>query len=255
MYHSFQHPSWEFPGIQGIGCNTFNPNDTSNFLAFLQQLRNSSIGRSLILSAATGVTPWVDSSGSPSKNLSEFSKVLDMISIMDYDLMSNPKIGAGPSSPLNDSCTLMGARFGSAVSAVDAWAAAGIPRNQILLGVAAYGHSYVVPPTQTSSSNVEHLSYPPFDLSLEQVGDSWSGDGGVDVCGNMKGPDGTYTYWGLMQQDFLDTNGSVKDGIEYRFDGCSMTVCVFIIKSHKILTLLFSLAISLQFELAHLHFL
>ena len=146
---------------------------------------------------------------------------------MDYDLLSNPTIGAGPSSPLNDSCAPMSTRFGSAVSAVDAWTTAGIPRNQILLGVPAYGHSYVVPPTQISSPNVAHLSYPPFDLSLEQVGDSWSGDGGVDVCGHMNGPDGTYRYWGLMQQGFLNTNGSVKDGIGYRFDGCSMTVCVF----------------------------
>jgi chitinase len=151
-----------------------------------------------------------------------------MITIMDYDLQSNPTIGAGPSSPLNDSCAPMGARFGSAFSATDAWTAAGIPRNQILLGVPAYGHSHVVPPTQISNPSVAHLSYPPFNLDLEQVGDSWSGDGVVDVCGNVKGPDGTYTYWGLMQQGFLNTNGSVKDGIEYRFDGCSMTVCVFI---------------------------
>ena len=150
-----------------------------------------------------------------------------MITIMDYDIASNPAIGAGPSSPLNDSCAPTGARSGSAVSAVHAWTAAGIPNDQILLGVPAYGHSYVVPPEQISSPNVTHLSYPPFNLSLEQVGDSWSGDGGVDVCGKEVGPDGTYTYWGLMQRGFLYTNGSVKGGIEYRFDGCSMTVCVF----------------------------
>lgn len=159
-----------------------------------------------------------------------------MFTIMNYDLLSNPTIGAGPSSPLNDSCAPKSARLGSAFSAVDAWTAAGIPRNQILLGVPAYGHSYVVPPSEISNPNVAHLSYPPFSLSLEQVGDSWSGAGGVDVCGNMKGPDGTYTYWGLMQQGFLNTNGSVKDGIEYRFDNCSMTVCAFFFQnqSHKI---------------------
>ena len=150
-----------------------------------------------------------------------------MISIMDYDIPSNPTIGAGPSSPLNDSCASVSAQFGSAVSAVDAWTAAGMPSNQILLGVPSYGHSYVVPPTQILSPSVAQLSYPPFDLSLEQVGDSWSGNGGVDVCGNVVGPGGTYTYWGLMQQGFLNSDGSVKDGIEYRFDGCSMTVCAF----------------------------
>jgi chitinase len=161
---------------------------------------------------------------------------------MDYDLPSNPTIGAGPSSPLNDNCAPMGARFGSAVSAVDAWTTAGMPKNQILLGVPAYGHSYVVPPKQISSSNVTQLSYPPFNLSLEQVGDRWSGNSGVDVCGNVEGPGGTYTYWGLMQQGFLNTDGSVKDGIEYRFDECSMTVCAFLksITQNPNLAVLFS---------------
>jgi len=223
---------WEYPGVQGIGCNIVNPNDTSNFLTFLQELRNSPVGHDLILSASAGVLPWVDISGLPSKNVSEFSKVLDMITIMDYDLPSNPRIGAGSSSPLNDSCAPMGAQFGSAVSAVDAWTAAGMPSNQIVLGVPAYGHSYVVPSTQISSPNVTQLSYPPFDLSLEQVGDSWSGDGGVDVCGNTERPGGTYTYWGLMQQGFLNTDGSVKDGIKYRFDECSMTPYLYNSSSH-----------------------
>jgi len=223
---------WEYPGVQGIGCNNVNPNDTANFLSFLQELRKSTIGHGLIISAAASVNPWVDSTGSPSKNISGFSKVLDLITIMDYDLPSNPTIGAGPSSPLNDNCAPMGARFGSAVSAVDAWTTAGMPKNQILLGVPAYGHSYVVPPKQISSSNVTQLSYPPFNLSLEQVGDRWSGNSGVDVCGNVEGPGGTYTYWGLMQQGFLNTDGSVKDGIEYRFDECSMTPYLYNSSSH-----------------------
>ena len=231
------HSSWEYPTIQGIGCNTIDPDDTANFLTFLQELRNSTTGQGLILSATASVTSWAGPSGSPSQNLSQFSKVLDFITIMNYDLPSNPTIGAGPSSPLNASCAPAGARFGSAISGIDAWSAAGIPYNQIVLGVPAYGHSYVVPPTQITSQSVKELSYPPFNLSLELIGDSWDSPGGLDVCGNMEGPGGIYTYWGLMQQGFLNGDGSVKDGIEYRFDGCSMTVCVlsfffFFLKNH-----------------------
>lgn len=146
---------------------------------------------------------------------------------MNYDIKANPAIGAGPSSPLNDSCAPTGAQLGSATSAIDAWTAAGMPYDQILLGVPAYGHSYVVPPTQITSPNVTGLSYPPFNLSLELPGDSWDGDRGLDVCGVTQGPGGIYTYWGLVQQDFLNTDGSVKDGIDYRFDECSQTVCAF----------------------------
>ena len=219
------HSSWEYPVIQGIGCNTINSNDTANFLTFLQELRNSTQGKGLILSASATITPWSSPSGSPSRNLSEFSKFLDFITIMNYDLPSNPAIGVGPNSPLNDSCAPVGARFGSAVSGIDAWTAAGIPYNQLLLGAPAYGRSYVVPPAQITSPGVTKLSYPPFNLSLELLGDSWDSPPGLDVCGDMEGPGGTYTYWGLVQQGFLNEDGSVKDGIEYRFDECSMTVC------------------------------
>jgi len=154
---------------------------------------------------------------------------------MNYDLKSKPAVGAGPNSPINDICAPTGAHSGSATSAVDAWTAAGMPHNQILLGVPAYGHSYVIPSTEITTPNVTRFLYPPYDLNLKHPGDRWDGDGGLDVCGVMQGPGGTYTYWGLMERGFLNQDGSVKQGIDYRFDECSKTVCAFrksIIKSN-----------------------
>ncbi|KAF8895737.1 glycoside hydrolase superfamily [Gymnopilus junonius] len=213
---------WEFPGVQGIGCNVVDPSDTVNFFSFLQELRNSTIGEKLILSAATEDTPWVSSTGMPSANVSQFSQVLDFIEIMNYDIKSNPASGAGSSSPLNDSCAPVGARFGSAVSAVDAWMAAGIPADKIVLGVPAYGHSFVTPTQSTevsngssSSSNSTLPLYPPYNSSVEHPGDKWDGDGGVDVCGVMQGPG----------EGFLNQDGSVADDIKFRFDDCSQTRC------------------------------
>ena len=55
--------SWEYPGTQGIGCNTINPDDTSNFVAFLKELREDPVGKNLILTAATSVFPWVGPDG------------------------------------------------------------------------------------------------------------------------------------------------------------------------------------------------
>ncbi|KAF8973025.1 glycoside hydrolase superfamily [Flammula alnicola] len=215
---------WEFPGLQGIGCNEVDPHDTDNFLAFLQELRNSTVGKKLILSAATFDTPWVDSTGSPSANISEFSTVLDYIAIMNYDVKSNPAIGAGPSSPLNDSCAPVGARFGSAASAVNDWTAAGMPANQIVLGVPAYGHSFVLSPSSgKSGQNFTLKEYPIYNATLERVGDKWDGDGGVDVCGVTQGPGGVYTYWGLMEEGFLNRDGSTTNGIDFLFDNCSQT--------------------------------
>ncbi|KDR75109.1 hypothetical protein GALMADRAFT_226758 [Galerina marginata CBS 339.88] len=218
---------WEFPGIQGIGCNIFDPSDTTNFLSFLHELRNSTTGRKLILSAATFDTPWVASTGSPSTNISQFSQVLDYIAIMNYDVKSNSTLGAGPSSPLDDSCAPVGARFGSAMSAVKAWTAAGMPVDQIVLGVPAYGHSFVTLPSSIKASNGSSQnilpSYPPYNASIERRGDKWDGDGGLDVCGVMQGPGGVYTYWGLVDEGFLNKDGSTADGIEFQFNQCSQT--------------------------------
>jgi chitinase len=220
--------SWEFPGIQGIGCNAVDPQDTNNFLAFLQELRATSMGKKLILSASVFDTPWVDATGSPSTNISAFSNVLDYISIMNYDVKSNPAAGAGPSSPLDYSCAPENARIGSAMSAVQTWSAAGMPAKQIVLGVPAYGHSFVLTsnpgPSSGSTQNITLSAYPKYNPSLEKRGDSWDGTGGLDICGVMQGPGGVFTYWGLMEQGFLNRDGSVADGIKYQFDNCSQTV-------------------------------
>lgn len=212
-----------------------HPNDTVNFLSFLQELRNTTVGKDLVLSAATLDTPWLDSRGSVSTDLSAFNEVLDFIAIMNYDVRSNPSIGAGSSSPLDDSCAPPEARFGSAMSAVKMWTAAGMPADQIVLGVPAYGHSFVLtssPASNASSANgsrpdVTLPEYPQYNPNIERRGDRWDSDGGLDVCGNMTGPGGTFTYWGLMEEGFLNDDGTPVNGVQYRFDNCSQTVRIY----------------------------
>ncbi|KXN90956.1 Acidic mammalian chitinase [Leucoagaricus sp. SymC.cos] len=218
--------SWEYPGLQGIGCNLVNSSDTSNFLDFLKELRSSSTGQNLILSAAVYTKPFADSTGQSSTNLSEFSHVLDYITIMNYDTKSTPSSGAGPDAPLDDSCAPTGSQTGSARASVSAWTAAGIPVNQIVLGVPAYGHSYIIPSSVTLSgegSDTTLSLYPTYTANSTRKGDRWDGDGGLDVCGNTIGPGGIYTYWGLIQEGFLNSDGTIPDDINYRFDDCSQT--------------------------------
>jgi chitinase len=78
--------SWEYPNHQGIGCNTISANDTSNFLAFLQELRLDPIGAKLTISAAVALTPFKDASGNPSTDVSGFAEVFDYIALMNYDV-------------------------------------------------------------------------------------------------------------------------------------------------------------------------
>ncbi len=216
--------SWEYPAVQGIGCNEINSGDTHNFLVFLQELRNSTTGQNLVLSVAAGVTPWIDSTGSPSKNVSSFGDVLDLITIMNYDVASNSSFGAGSSSPLDDSCAPIYARSGSAKSAVAAWTSAGIPVHKLLLGVPSYSHSFVTLSPQPGGSGQTKAPEYPLYSSIKHQGDRWDVATSTDVCGKQGGFGGTFEYWGLIEEGFLNSDGSPREGIQYRFDNCSKTV-------------------------------
>lgn len=220
-------PSWEYPNDAGIGCNAFSPNDTSNFLTFLQELRADPDGKDLILSAATPVTPWKDVNGSPSTDVSGFAQVLDFITIMNYDIWGSWSSSVGPNSPLNDTCAPAADQQGSAVSAVKAWTAAGMPAHQIVLGVASYGHSFTVPPSVAFASSDDNTvaAYPAFNKTSFPLGDGWDGPQGTDVCGvTDPNPSGNWDYWGLVSEGWIFPNGTARPGIDSRFDECSQTV-------------------------------
>lgn len=203
----------------------------------MQELRQDSVGANLTLSAATAITPFVDSSGKASADVSEFSKVLDFVELMVYDVWGSWASVVGPNAPLNDTCAPSVDQQGSAVSAVKAWSDAGMPNNQIVLGVASYGHSFSVNKTaalQSGSGSSNLAPYPGFDASQQPMGDSWDG-AGVDSCGVMQGPEGDFDFWGLIAGGFLKADGSVASGIDYRFDECSQTVSFLHLRSNSLL--------------------
>ncbi|KAG2154451.1 glycoside hydrolase family 18 protein [Suillus bovinus] len=218
---------WEYPSKQGIGCNVVNSDDTANFLSFLQELREESC-LNLTISAAVSVTPFRDSSGNPSTDVSAFAEVLDYIAIMDYDVWGSWSSAVGPNAPLDDSCAASSEQQGSAASAVKAWSNAGMPIDQIVLGVASYGHSYDVSPSDAFVSGTKTLAaYPAFNSSNQPVGDAWDNTASVDSCGIHQGSGGTFDFWGLIDGGFLNSKGTTAEGIYYRFDSCSKTPYVY----------------------------
>jgi chitinase len=78
--------SWEYPNKAGIGCNTISPNDSANFLSFLQELRSNPAATNLVISAATSITPFADANGQPMTDVSQFALYLDHIAVMNYDI-------------------------------------------------------------------------------------------------------------------------------------------------------------------------
>ncbi|KAG5654588.1 hypothetical protein H0H81_011563 [Sphagnurus paluster] len=223
---------WEYPNSPGIGCNTMSPSDTSNFLSFLQLLRADPIGKTLILSAATATVPFNDASGNPSTSVVGFSKFLDFVAIMNYDIWGPWSPTVGPNAPLDDACAAPSNRQGSATSAVKKWVEAGIPASKLVLGVPAYGHSFKVPKADAlkSGSATELASYPEFDASSHPAGDSWDDAPGVDVCGVFEPQGGVITFWGLIQKGYLNDKGTVKPGILSAYDTCSQTPYVYNLK-------------------------
>ncbi|KAF8732608.1 hypothetical protein AX14_004156 [Amanita brunnescens Koide BX004] len=218
---------WEYPNKQGMGCNVISPDDTANYLSFLTKLRTA-LGPNVKLSAAVGITPWAGSDGTPSSDVSGFSKQLDYLAIMNYDVWGSWSATAGPNAPLYDSCAPQQA--GSAQSAVEAWTGAKFPANQILLGVPAYGHSFSVAPSAAVSNNALAL-YPAFDKSYQPPGEGETNStSSTDQCGNKSGPSGIWDFNAMITAGFLQNNdGNVTPapGIMYTFDTCSQTPFVY----------------------------
>ena len=108
-----------------------------------------------------------------------------------------------------------------------AWTTAGFPANKIILGVAAYGHSFHVNTSSALDAYGNLVPYPPFDKSQQPAGDKWDITAtGVDVCGSPNVVGGVFNFRGLIDAGFLNKDGTVASGIDYRLNNCSMTVRV-----------------------------
>ncbi|KIY71383.1 glycoside hydrolase family 18 protein [Cylindrobasidium torrendii FP15055 ss-10] len=217
---------WEYPASNEsqIGCNLFDSNDTANFLLFLQELRQADCADDLILTAAVGSKPWLDATGSPSTNVSDFAEVLDHISIMAYDFAGSWSKTVGANAPLNASCA-DSSDASSAMSSVELWNEAGFPLNQIVLGVASYGHSFSVASNTTLPESGEITTFPAF--SGTPKGDRLDSGAFTDVCGTTTETSGVFNFWGLIEEGYLTENGTVADGVQYTYDECTQTPFVY----------------------------
>lgn len=215
-----------------MGCNVHDPADAANYLSFLQELRKAA--PNITLSAAAGLKPFDDLTDGAA-----FADALDYLAIMNYDVYGTWSTMVGANSPIDD-CSP--APQGSARAAVKAWMDAGFPAQKLVLGVAAYGHSFSVDAdaafanTSASTSQPEGTrllaSYPAFDNKVVPLGDAWdeNAPAGTDLCGKATkgGPSGVWNYGNMVRQGILNADGSPAAGLGYRWDNCSQTVRSFL---------------------------
>ncbi|KAJ2901443.1 hypothetical protein GGI21_004691, partial [Coemansia aciculifera] len=114
---------WEYPGRQGDTCNVVDVNsDTSNFLAFLQDLRallDTTFGsRNKLLTLAVRVEPF-DGPAGPISDVTAFAKVADFINLMTYDIAGTWNPTTSANAPLQFAAG-QGPQF-SVGSAINAW--------------------------------------------------------------------------------------------------------------------------------------
>lgn len=169
---------------------------------------------------------------------------------MNYDVYGTFSSVTGPNSPLNDTCASSASeQQGSAVSAVAAWTAAGFPANKIVLGVAAYGHSFTVNQSSALTGNQLNI-YTSFDKYNIPPGDSWDPTvTSADECGNPpvgNGNTGIYNFWALIEGGFLTQNGTAASGMTSLFDECSQTVRYPLMARFSMSERFFPLAICLR---------
>ncbi|KAJ6492023.1 chitinase [Mycena sanguinolenta] len=221
---------WEYPGHQGIGCNVVDPDDSEHFLLLLQELREKNAG--LELTAAV-FTPFTGPDGNPMPDVSEFAKVLDRIELMIYDTWSS-KTNVGLNAPLRDECAPSHFQFGSVGSVVSRWTKANFPCRRcapsreflIVLGLAAYGHSFNFTPAAAINQTSRSLNmYPPIGGSQPVGSSDTPGDMGTDPCGNPYAISGVFTFEGLVSEGFLNSNGNAN--YNYAIDDCSGTPFVY----------------------------
>ncbi len=133
---------WEYPGLPGAG-NKNRPEDKQNYTTLLKELqqrfrRERPHGqRHLLLSIAAGAAPDFLAH----TQMSEVANFVDTVNLMSYDYYepTDDKVAghhaalfANPADP----------KHLSAEKSVNAFLAAGVPPNKLVLGVPFYGHAW-----------------------------------------------------------------------------------------------------------------
>ncbi|GAA5923422.1 glycoside hydrolase family 18 protein [Sporobolomyces koalae] len=180
---------WEYPGQAGDTQDFDVKNDLANLLLLLQEIREK-IGNDKLISMDTSSGVYLASDGTPSKDMSEFGKVLDFITIMTYDSVTYSSKTTGPNFAFSSKCAPATGSF-EIPTTVQAWIDAKFPAEKISVGLASYG--------QVFQAAALRFTVPALEADTKiQVADFKDG-GGVDgYLGKMD-----YTYDNCTSTPFL----------------------------------------------------
>jgi chitinase len=131
---------WEYPGGGGLS-NNYRPEDKENFTALLQLFRDELDARgSYLLTIAGG-------GGADKMANTELAKVgaiLDWVNVMTYDFHGGWDNTTGHNAPLypNSTSPYSNESTANVDAAIQAWLAAGVDPDKIVMGAALYGRGW-----------------------------------------------------------------------------------------------------------------
>ncbi|GAA5831452.1 hypothetical protein JCM5353_005727 [Sporobolomyces roseus] len=200
---------WEYPGVQGQGDNIVNPNDASNFLLFLQTLRNLA-GPNVRLQIDVPMYGITGANGILT-NMSAWAAVLDYIAIMTYDVTGPWSGYSGPNSPLFSTCQPPGNKI-SINDAINIYTKAGFQGNHITIGAPFYAYSFYVesPLVATTCSD-----------GTTTITAQYPSSG--STCGTFLGSGPQYTYAELVNNNWFKS----QTGFRRIRDTTSQTVVLY----------------------------
>jgi chitinase len=130
---------WEYPGRPGLEGNIYRPEDKQNFTLMFRDLRHAldSIQQEthktyLLTTAVGGFASFLDNT-----EMGKAQQYLNYINLMTYDFSGDV---AGHHTNLYNSKRYQTKNY--ADNAVNAFMAAGVPANKLVLGLAFYGRVY-----------------------------------------------------------------------------------------------------------------
>lgn len=215
---------WEYPGGGGAWGNQASNDDSANLLLFLRTLR-ATLPDTALISCATQVWPFRSSDGyTPMTDVSGFAEVLDWVLLMNYDIWGSSDT-PGPNAPLSNACGNSAQPNANAYAAVSSWQSAGMPAQQILLGVPMYG--YLQKSWATSlRTRRRHVTEKRQSVTVTNA------NGGTD--------NGQVNFSDLVKQGALVSDGTGNfvgsGGFTREWDGCSSTPWLKSTSSGQIIT-------------------
>jgi len=133
---------WEYPGMAGEEGNVFRPEDKQNFTEMFHAIRNEldlldeeTGKKKLLTTAVAGFAEWL-----PFVEMDKASKYIDYVNLMTYDLFDGD-------TAVNHAGLYKSKFYNADKNAnhcVEAFIAAGVPVEKLVLGIPFYGRSFTL---------------------------------------------------------------------------------------------------------------